>query len=153
MGLVAVQMSINPFELFLLIAAFISGVVYALGIPTPNSVNLVLPGVAQKVWAANILLGAGLALFGGLWHRKLQRGLVMYQFGYALVGTASLVYAIALFLLFGTQATNTALTNMAFAFAVTVRVIQIQRFFSISDRLVRAHIENVRKEADDAGSG
>src|SRR4051794_216726 len=86
MGLIAVQMSINPFELFMLLAVCVVGIGYLVVLPAPTSVQALMPPVAVKLWAANLGIGGVSALGGGLWHRHLERGLAAYQFGWGLVG-------------------------------------------------------------------
>jgi hypothetical protein len=102
MGLVAVQMSINPFEFYLLVAVCIVGVLYLIGLPPPNSVAMLLPAPMVKLWAVNLGVGGLSAFIGGLWRRNLSHGLLAYQVGWVLVGVACLTYGLALLLLFPT---------------------------------------------------
>lgn len=135
MGLVAVQMTINPFELFLLLTVCLIGSLYLIGLPPPSSVRGLLGPVATFVWAGNLVVGGFSALGGGLWRRHLERGLAAYQFGWGLLGTATLVYGLALVLSYPEQGSYPALLNVMMAAACFGRVIQVQRFFKLSEQL------------------
>lgn len=137
MGLIAVQASINPFELFWLIAICIIGILYVIGYPPPSSVNRLLPDWAVRLWAANLTVGGLCSLFGGLNRRRLETGLAFYQFGWGLTGVATLVYGIALVVLFPKQGAYSFVTNLLWAAACFFRVLQVQRFFALSDRVLR----------------
>jgi hypothetical protein len=139
MGLVAMQMSINPFEFFFLIAIVLTSFAYVvLRAPAPNSVQTLLPQFAVIVWWANLGTGSCLALFGGLWRSKLDTGLAMYQLGWFLTGLACFVYSLAILILHPVLGLFPAMTNMAFTIACVVRVIQVQRFFRLTRQLIRA---------------
>lgn len=140
MGLIAVQMSINPFELYWLIAVCLVGVLYVIGLPPPNSVQQLLPDWAVHLWAANLAIGGIVALFGGFWRQRLEKGLGLYQFGWGLIGVGTLVYGLALLILFPTLALLPALSNIGWAIACFTRVIQVQRFFRLAAQLTRKHI-------------
>lgn len=133
MGLIAVQMSINPFELVILMTVCLVGTLYLIGLPPPSSVRGLLGPVATLVWAGNLVVGGVSALGGGLW-RHLERGLAFYQFGWGLVGIATLVYGLALVVTYPGQGAYSGLMNILVSVACFTRVIQVQRFFKLSEQ-------------------
>lgn len=135
MGLVAVQMSINPFEFYLLLTVLIVGVLYLLGIPPPSSVSRTLPQWAVNLWAVNLAVGGVAAFCGGLSRSRLDRGLAAYQFGWGLIGLATFVYGTAVFLVFQEVGLYTGVSNVLASLACLTRVIQVQRFFNLAERL------------------
>lgn len=137
MGLIAVQMSINPFELFMLAAVAIIGVIIMLGLAPPTALRHLLPDFLVYVWATNLGLGGACGLIGGLWSRHLDRGLAAYQFGWGLVGVGTLVYGIALLVVFKAPAIGPGVQNVLFALACFTRVIQVQRFFALSAAVIK----------------
>jgi hypothetical protein len=128
MGLIAVQMSINPFEMYWLIGICIIGVLYIFGLQAPSSVAILLPGWAVKLWAVNLGIGGIIGLAGGLWRRKLLTGLALYQFGWGQIGLGTLIYGLALLISFGSTALMPGLSNLLWALACFTRVLQVQRF-------------------------
>lgn len=137
MGLVAVQMSINPFEFYLLVAVCIVGVLYLIGLPPPNSVAMLLPAPMVKLWAVNLGVGGLSAFIGGLWRRNLSHGLLAYQVGWVLVGVACLTYGLALLLLFPTTGgVYAGISNVLWSVACATRVVQVQRFFKLSEQTI-----------------
>lgn len=136
MGLVAVQMSINPFEFYMLFLACMVGILYLIGLPPPSPVRTLLGPVAVMVWAANLGIGGLTALIGGMWYRNMEKGLAAYQFGWGLVGVSELVYGASLLILFPVPALFPGLSNAIIALACFTRVLQIQRFFRLSEQLL-----------------
>lgn len=137
MGLINVQLAINPFELYWLVAICIIGVLYAAGLKPPSSVQQLLPEWAVTLWAANLAVGGLTALIGGFWRKQLDNGLVAYQFGWGLVGIGTLIYGLALLILHPAAGAYPAASNILWALACFTRVVQVQRFFRLSDRLLR----------------
>lgn len=136
MGLVSIQMSINPFELYWLVAICTIGLLYLIGAPPPNSVRQLLPDLAVKVWAANLGIGGVVALSGGLFRRQLARGLAAYQFGWALIGVATMIYGLAILIQFPVTGIYPALANLFWALACLTRVAQVQQFFRLTKQQV-----------------
>jgi len=138
MSLVSSQMNINPFEFFMLVALLITGLAYGIAVaPAPGSVASLLPLLWVKVWVFNLAIGSLCAIIGGLWRRDADKGLLVYQFGWGLVGIATAIYGVAIMLRFPTLGLFSGLTNLLFALACIVRVLQVQRFFKVADLLRR----------------
>lgn len=135
MGLIAVQMSINPFELFMLYVVCLIGTLYLIGLPPPSSVRNLLGPVAVTIWAANLSVGGLAAAVGGLYRRNLERGLAAYQFGWGLIGVGTLIYGLTIILTFPVQGAYGGMLNVFFSLAAFARVLQVQRFFKLSERI------------------
>lgn len=134
MSLVSAQMSINPFEFMMLIGMFIAGLSFSIaGVAVPGSVQTLLPTVWSYVWIINLTLGSLCGLVGGLYRKDPDRGLLIYQFGWGLVGMGTAVYGVAVLLTFPTKGLYPGLSNVLFSAAALMRVVQIQRFFKIAD--------------------
>lgn len=136
MGLIAVQMSINPFEFYLLVAVCIVGILYMLGFSPPSTVAQLLPPVAVKVWAVNLGMGGLAAFIGGMWRRNLERGLLAYQFGWILVAIACFIYGVAVMVVAPQRGIFTGISNLLWSVACLTRVLQVQRFFKLSEQMI-----------------
>ncbi len=140
MSLLAVQLTINPFEFLLLVAMFITGLAYVVvGLDLPNSINSLLGkgSIWPHVWAMNLFIGSGIALTGGLWRKHLDRGLMAYQVGWGFAGLGCLTYGIAILVSVPATGLYTAMTNLLFAAACLMKVKQIQRFLRMADLMQR----------------
>lgn len=138
MSLLAVQLTINPFEFFMLLALFISGLAYVgLGVPIPTSVGDLLPSVWGVIWSLNVALGSGLALVGGLWRKQVERALLIYQLGWGLAGIGALIYGVAVLMKFNVVGLYPSMINLLVSAACAVRVFQVSRFFRVADMIAR----------------
>lgn len=138
MGLVAARLTVNPFESFMLVAIIVSGVAYALGARPPGSILTLLPAAAVVAWAGTLTVGGLSVAYGGLFRSSnLERSIALYQFGWGLVGTACLIYALAVLIVFTTTAVFAALTQLFFSFACFTRVYQVQRFFQLAQTVMK----------------
>lgn len=138
MGLVAARMSINPFEFFLLFATVFTALAYALGGTWPSSIQSLMPTWGVRLWAYTLLVGALTCAFGGLNRRALDKSLALYQFGWGLLGTACVIYSIAVLSIFGLAGLFSGVFILAFSLAAWFRVAQVQQFFNLADSMIRA---------------
>lgn len=153
MGLISSQ--VNPFELFFLFALTILGVTYAVfRIEPPGSVRALLPQAAVFFWGTTLSIGSLSALAGGLWpvKRNLENALAVYQFGWGFIGTACFIYGLSVAVVYPTAGLYTATINLTLAAACLTRVIQVQRFFRLSQHFVEQQQRLERRSDVDDGS-
>jgi hypothetical protein len=82
---------LHPFELYLAGVCVLSGVPLLIGEPAPTSIEALLPPLLVRLWGFELLLGAGLVLFGLLRPRsRLER------VGHTLLAPAAVVYGAAI---------------------------------------------------------
>lgn len=116
----------NPFEMFLLGACVLSGIVGVLApAATEGAVARVLPPWAGSVWYAGLFVGAGIS-FTGVLLRGLK-SLLVERVGLLLLAGFFGVYAFAVFALAGWRGVFVSLFVAAFAVAATARFVQIGR--------------------------
>lgn len=138
MGLLSIQ--INPFELFFLFALTMLGVSYGVfQVDPPGSVATLLPTPAVSVWASTLAVGSLCALVGGLWTRAkhLDTALAAYQFGWGLIGISCMVYGASVAVVYPTTGLYTATINLTLSVACWCRVVQVSRFFRLSQTFIR----------------
>ncbi len=144
LGLISVQMMINPFELLFLVASLILGFVYIWGVPLPASVKEVLPDLITRIWAANLALGGTMGLLAGFRTRSLGAALKFVQAAWFFIAAATTIYSVSVFITYGLPAFYTGTVNICVSIAAITRAIQIQRFFIVAAHVAALALEAVR---------
>jgi hypothetical protein len=131
----------NPFQSYLLVAAFLTGIAYLAGWAKPSSIEATLPPLLRYVWAGTLLVGGALALAGMQWPGRPFTAARVKQAG--LIGCAggTLAYGLAAWLTFGAPAAATGISNIAFAAACLWRWWQIRQRLRVATRIADAHNE------------
>jgi hypothetical protein len=120
----------HPFEILMLVAAFIAGVAYMLRLGSPGTAEQLIPGSAVWAWYLTLAVGAGVALIGVHIPQGTLQGLVRSLFveraGLALLGASCAIYELAL-ILFSQHTPGTLAVIGGFAVACLFRFVQIVR--------------------------
>jgi len=120
-----VDLKRNPFEVFLLVACFLSGIINLVGAVPPASISHTLPHWSQYVWEGLLTGGSAIALFG-LWLKKRAISFILEQIGLAAVGNGCAFYGIAVLFYAGAQASFASFVSLAFGAACLWRYGQIE---------------------------
>lgn len=127
----------NPYEVWLLIALFISSLAALLNIaPSPSSITSILPEAKIVVWNLQLCSGSALALFG-MWLLRTKRRLKFFGnqaaiarlikiAGQVWTGTGALIYCCVIFYYGGTEAMLPGLTIGSVAIAAAFRALQLR---------------------------
>lgn len=117
----------HPFELFTIYLAIVTSIPTVLGIvPQPGTLRTVMPPWMSAGWAWTLLVGSLLTLVGIYWKDRIL-GLIGEQLGLALVGVASVAYAICVVYVAGADAVITASLIGGFGASCLRRYFQIQQ--------------------------
>jgi hypothetical protein len=118
----------EPWAIFVKALCIASGIT-ALAGPRPGSLSAILPPALVMVWNLTLVLGAALSLVGLLRvHLRLEvAGLIW-------LGTASLVYAVAIALRFGLSGVVAAAIVAAFALAAFTRCLALYAALALARR-------------------
>lgn len=131
----ALSPSRHPFQLFILVLCFITGLPVILGkMPAPGTLENSLPDILLVGWSWVLVLGSGVAMLGSLWPGKIlleQLGLICTGFAAGLYGALVMIIA---WDRGGYQAGGIIL---AFGAACLWRAWQIQRDINRADRILR----------------
>lgn len=140
---VVVRLPREPWEIAILIAGALNGVLILLDIQvTPGALEKQLPGWGVTAWAVGLALGSVVALAGILWPRERPSGylhmldgevspvkvspLLLEQVGLTIFGGVALAHASAVF--FTTHETNAlALYEVAMASAAFAQYLRIRK--------------------------
>lgn len=124
----------NPFELFLLSLAAITGVTtLATGVAASKSMEITLDATTLYIWAWSLTIGCVTAMLGILMpHRArfVEVGLQLERFGLVLTGTGVAIFVYVVISANGwLTGGQVAASNLAFALACFTRTLQITRRF------------------------
>jgi hypothetical protein len=117
----------NPFQVYLLCLAILSGGLLAFGVTTSGSIEDSLPTFYATSWGLMLVFGSAAALAGMFWPGDPMTGLVVKRSGLVAVGIAATVYVVVLVLFFGMRASLAAGVTLGFAYACFWQVHQINR--------------------------
>ena len=117
----------HPFEVAILAAAAVCGLALALTDTTPRSAATAMPGLVEVLWQVLLVAGGVIGLVGVFWPGRIAAHLGTEAIGIVLLGTATTMYAIALFTVSGTQALAAGSFVTAAAIASWARLWQIGR--------------------------
>jgi len=134
----------NPLAVFLLILAFFSGLLQALGISSAKSIEQALPHYIGVVWGLMLVLGSGHTLLGMYWPGLVSTGLLLKRVGMFTLTIASFFYAAVILVAFGIQGFLTAGIILGFGCACAVQ------FKRLNDR-VKAIIDATTNPGDLGG--
>jgi hypothetical protein len=82
----------RPHELLLLVVSIITGLAYLLGSPPPGSVAALMPDWLISLWAVGLLISGAMGLFGAVYRRDLELGLIA-EGAAMLIGAGALLVA------------------------------------------------------------
>lgn len=121
--IVVVHSGRNPFQLWMLSACVLSGVVGLTG-PGENSsaISRLLPGWETTAWYVGLAAFGLIGLFGAV-----RNNLLIERVGMAGLSTLALLYAVGVVAVAGTRGLFAALLIAAFAAACVTRFLQINR--------------------------
>jgi hypothetical protein len=117
----------HPFEVAILGAATLCGLALALTDSTPKSAATAMPGLVQVLWQVLLIAGGIIGLVGVFWPGRLAAHMGTEAVGIVLLGTATSMYAVALFTVSGQQALAAGAFVTAAALASWTRLWQIFR--------------------------
>ncbi|GAB2963271.1 hypothetical protein GCM10027280_60200 [Micromonospora polyrhachis] len=135
----------HPFEIMVLVAALLCGILLIVTDIQPPSINIAMPPFVQATWELGlVLVGVG-GLLGITWPGHLVTGIGIELGAMVLLGTTTAMYSIAVFIVSG----RPALVAGAFIGAVAVsslwRSLQILRDLR---KLTNASEQNVLAEVE-----
>lgn len=117
----------NPYELWMITAMFISGLVFIVGLaPAPSSLQANLPHTSIFLWNLQLLSGA-LAIIIGMFWKQPTTGRTIQIAGHVWTATGALIYASVLFYYNGVQAMMAGLIVGGIVVAAVTRALQLQR--------------------------
>jgi hypothetical protein len=122
------KLSRHPFQIWVMLAAIISGLPIFLGrVAPPNSLEEKLPHAGIFAWAL-LFAGGGVMAIIGATLRKRDTGLLVEQVGLGFVGSACLLYSGLLGVNAGWQAASVSIALLGSLAAASVwRFVDIQR--------------------------
>lgn len=116
----------NPYEIWLLVALFISGVIFLLHLsPDPPSVQATLPIFTRQLWSIQLVSGTSAALIGMFW-KQAATGRTIQIAGHLWTGTGALIYACVLFYYNGLAATLSGLIVGSITIAAVTKSLQLR---------------------------
>lgn len=116
----------NPYEVWLLAALFLSGLLFLLGLSTSKSVSATLPGFSVTMWSVQLVTGTAAALIGMFWNQPTV-GRTIQIAGHLWTGTGALIYACVLFYYNGWAAAMTGLIVGSITIAAVAKSLQLRR--------------------------
>lgn len=122
--IVTIRSGRNPFQLWMLSACVLSGIVGLLtpGANTNSAINRLLPGWETEAWYISLALFGLIGLIGSA-----RNNLLVERVGMAALSAVALLYAIGVVAAAGTRGAFAALLVAAFAAACVTRYVQINR--------------------------
>ena len=116
----------HPFEVAVLAASAVAGLLLFATDTSPGSVREGMPGAVQTVWQVGLVVAGVVGLVGLWWQgRRLDDGLAVETVGVGGLGTVCAMYTAALFVVSGTQAIAAGAFVAAVAAASWWRIGQI----------------------------
>lgn len=117
----------NPYELWLLAALFLSGIVFLLGLsPSPRAVQNALPALSRYLWNIQLVTGTTAVLIGMFWRQPVVARTIQIA-GHVWTATGAFIYACVLFYYIGAVATLSILLLLGIAVAGLFKVLQLRR--------------------------
>jgi hypothetical protein len=120
----------HPFEILMLVAAFIAGVAYILRLGGTGTPERLIPGSAVWAWYLCLAVGAGVALIGAYLPQAtivgLYKSLIVERMGLFLLGASCALYEVAL-IAFSSHTPGTLAVIGGFASACLFRFVQAVR--------------------------
>ena len=117
----------NPFEVFLLAACLVSGIVQLIIRKQPASINAVLVDPSVRImWNIMLIIGGGIALFG-IVQRNPYNSLRFESIGLLCTAISASVYSMAVIYFGGLQGIFAALMTLSFAAACYIRRHAIEK--------------------------
>lgn len=138
----------NPYELWLLTALFLSGLIYLVGVaPTPNSVQRSLPYLSIVLWNAQIMTGSAAVIIGMFWKQPAV-GRTIQIAGHLWTATGAFIYVCVLFYYNGAQATMAGLIVGGIVVAALTKSMQLRRQIKyviqkVGEQNGAGHLDNV----------
>lgn len=122
-----IRASRHPYQIWLVVAAGLSGwSTIAKGV-SPGSLQQNLPHQSVYLWAGLLLVGGGLCMFGAIWKDEIT-ALLVERIGQFAIAGAEVVYAIVLWKTFGdTQGLQGPALNAGLAVAAVWRIRHCNR--------------------------
>lgn len=136
----------NPFEVYLLLASVLVGVLVLAHGAAPASITSLLPPWLRTIWAVMLCCGGVTALAGLYWPGAPFTGVEVKRVGLSAVAFGSLAWGTAA-AFYGAIGIPTAISNVAFALACAARIVQVSRRI----RFTRAHLRAARELGDQRG--
>lgn len=127
----------HPFEVMILTAATIAGIVLLTMQLSPRSVASALHPMVQTLWQYELLIGGVTGLVGVFWPGSLYASLKVEAIGLFILATATTMYTIALAAVSGSQGITAGSFVGAIAIASWARVAQIFRDLRRATRAAR----------------
>lgn len=127
------QDSKHPLALLILILFLIVGIPMMFGKARPQSVTVLLPNWLIVIWGGGLAIGSALALVGIFWKKRVD-GLIIEQFGLAIVVNAAIFYAVCAFTYTGLAVAYPAGLAIVVATFFSWRWIKIQRILDSASR-------------------
>jgi hypothetical protein len=131
---------INPFELYLMLAATLQGFTVLAHLARPSSIEALLPRWLVILWAGLLVVGGILTGAGLTWPGDPFTAIEIKRVGLVASGIGASAYAVALFEI-GPGGIVAGLYAAGFVAACAVRVWQIRRAL----RAARAYLAEVRQ--------
>jgi len=128
----------NPFEVYLLIACVLAGVLLLFTPATPATMAATLSPVLVDLWSAMLSVGGFVALSGIVWRNRVT-GVALEQVGLVSTGAASVVYAAAIFVVNPVAGYVAASLIGAFGLACLVRWKQLRDLLRAAQHEIEAH--------------
>lgn len=117
----------NPFAVFLLCLALVSGALTLLGEPASGSMERSLPELPVRVWGGTLTFGAWITLIGMYWPWSISTGLLMKRTGMLALMVGTVFYTVTLLVSEGLGVLFPASTVFAFGIAAWVQYRNINR--------------------------
>jgi hypothetical protein len=130
----------NPFAVYVLVLALISGVTQAVGVTASQSIESALPNYVSQSWGGMLAFGSGITLVGMYWPGAVATGLLHKRIGMLALMVACFVYSAVVLFHYGFGRFFPAGTIFGFGCAAFVQYRAI-------DRRVKAIIHATRMEA------
>lgn len=117
----------HPFEVAVLLAVLICGVILVLTDQRPASVTAAMPGSVQAAWEVGLIVAGVVGLAALVWPGSLVTSMGVELVGMVVLGTSTSMYAIALYVVSGSAAIAAGAFIVAVAVASWARGYQILR--------------------------
>ena len=115
----------HPFELLVLAACAIVGVVLLASDARPRSVEQGMAEEIQAIWEVGLVVAGTVSLVGALWRGKLTTALGIEVAGLFVFGGVTAMYAVAMFAVVGLQAMAAGTFVASLSAASWWRIVQI----------------------------
>jgi hypothetical protein len=119
----------HPFQVFLLLLCFVSGLTQILGAEAPDSLEQNLPSGVVTAWGWMLITGSFSALIGSFWSRNsYATGLTIERVGLFATGVSAVIYGIFVLSL-GLNGAVAGGITIGFGFACLLRARHIGKIF------------------------